>query len=149
MIRRPPRSTRTDTLFPYTTLFRSVARHENIGRDRHADDNTERVIFGRSEAPEARARFLLVRIHAECQGSRLHHCCRVTTILLHRKHTIGSSVAQLRRFWDYLRAQGCAGSMSSCPSRLRSVLRLIPSRRAASSWLPRTPRRITRRTEAR
>src|SRR3546814_17466815 len=30
MIRRPPRSTRTDTLFPYTTLFRSndhVAKH--------------------------------------------------------------------------------------------------------------------------
>src|SRR3546814_6289347 len=27
MIRRPPRSTRTDTLFPYTTLFRSLARH--------------------------------------------------------------------------------------------------------------------------
>src|SRR3546814_4505604 len=26
MIRRPPRSTRTDTLFPYTTLFRSAAR---------------------------------------------------------------------------------------------------------------------------
>src|SRR3546814_4441679 len=26
MIRRPPRSTRTDTLFPYTTLFRSLAR---------------------------------------------------------------------------------------------------------------------------
>src|SRR3546814_12439805 len=26
MIRRPPRSTRTDTLFPYTTLFRSWAR---------------------------------------------------------------------------------------------------------------------------
>src|SRR3546814_14707029 len=29
MIRRPPRSTRTDTLFPYTTLFRSV-RHQNL-----------------------------------------------------------------------------------------------------------------------
>src|SRR3546814_11631935 len=27
MIRRPPRSTRTDTLFPYTTLFRSHIRH--------------------------------------------------------------------------------------------------------------------------
>src|SRR3546814_18835662 len=26
MIRRPPRSTRTDTLFPYTTLFRSTQR---------------------------------------------------------------------------------------------------------------------------
>src|SRR3546814_20787150 len=31
MIRRPPRSTRTDTLFPYTTLFRSIARHR-LGR---------------------------------------------------------------------------------------------------------------------
>src|SRR3546814_6636167 len=27
MIRRPPRSTRTDTLFPYTTLFRSVLQY--------------------------------------------------------------------------------------------------------------------------
>src|SRR3546814_4292451 len=27
MIRRPPRSTRTDTLFPYTTLFRSTGNH--------------------------------------------------------------------------------------------------------------------------
>src|SRR3546814_2546909 len=26
MIRRPPRSTRTDTLFPYTTLFRSLGK---------------------------------------------------------------------------------------------------------------------------
>src|SRR3546814_14818955 len=29
MIRRPPRSTRTDTLFPYTTLFRSI-RHVRV-----------------------------------------------------------------------------------------------------------------------
>src|SRR3546814_8053493 len=28
MIRRPPRSTRTDTLFPYTTLFRSALRED-------------------------------------------------------------------------------------------------------------------------
>src|SRR3546814_15201655 len=30
MIRRPPRSTRTDTLFPYTTLFRSIAVPEML-----------------------------------------------------------------------------------------------------------------------
>src|SRR3546814_13681163 len=30
MIRRPPRSTRTDTLFPYTTLFRSVSYDDRI-----------------------------------------------------------------------------------------------------------------------
>src|SRR3546814_1641308 len=31
MIRRPPRSTRTDTLFPYTTLFRSEIVKEALG----------------------------------------------------------------------------------------------------------------------
>src|SRR3546814_7175086 len=30
MIRRPPRSTRTDTLFPYTTLFRSPLRRAQV-----------------------------------------------------------------------------------------------------------------------
>src|SRR3546814_13936465 len=30
MIRRPPRSTRTDTLFPYTTLFRSVDHEPGV-----------------------------------------------------------------------------------------------------------------------
>src|SRR3546814_5661038 len=32
MIRRPPRSTRTDTLFPYTTLFRSHRHARSAGR---------------------------------------------------------------------------------------------------------------------
>src|SRR3546814_5806712 len=30
MIRRPPRSTRTDTLFPYTTLFRSAVEADHV-----------------------------------------------------------------------------------------------------------------------
>src|SRR3546814_2307248 len=34
MIRRPPRSTRTDTLFPYTTLFRSACNAASRRRDR-------------------------------------------------------------------------------------------------------------------
>src|SRR3546814_8511841 len=34
MIRRPPRSTRTDTLFPYTTLFRSPLVHVERGYHR-------------------------------------------------------------------------------------------------------------------
>src|SRR3546814_2949784 len=33
MIRRPPRSTRTDTLLPYTTLFRSLVRQRARARD--------------------------------------------------------------------------------------------------------------------
>src|SRR3546814_7033690 len=39
MIRRPPRSTRTDTLFPYTTLFRSCHRKKLA----HAD-----IVIGRT-----------------------------------------------------------------------------------------------------
>src|SRR3546814_3914895 len=35
MIRRPPRSTRTDTLFPYTTLFRSCLAGRLLGRAGH------------------------------------------------------------------------------------------------------------------
>src|SRR3546814_11600248 len=45
MIRRPPRSTRTDTLFPYTTLFRSlglvVARHLHAVDDQCGIDLAE------------------------------------------------------------------------------------------------------------
>src|SRR3546814_10180613 len=36
MIRRPPRSTRTDTLLPYTTLFRSGRAAAGAGRGGHA-----------------------------------------------------------------------------------------------------------------
>src|SRR3546814_8518754 len=56
MIRRPPRSTRTDTLFPYTTLFRSVqiglgeclvqhqaSQESDIGLHTYALDFSERL----------------------------------------------------------------------------------------------------------
>src|SRR3546814_20189745 len=48
MIRRPPRSTRTDTLFPYTTLFRS-----------HRDRRTELV----AEIELAIALHVALRVH--------------------------------------------------------------------------------------
>src|SRR3546814_2236506 len=50
MIRRPPRSTRTDTLFPYTTLFRSEEPHRiqpGIYRGSGADLPTGEGIVGR------------------------------------------------------------------------------------------------------
>src|SRR3546814_17925229 len=48
MIRRPPRSTRTDTLVPYSTLFRSRVR--NVTSARH--ENTATLIRGRSPADQ-------------------------------------------------------------------------------------------------
>src|SRR3546814_11840802 len=52
MIRRPPRSTRTDTLFPYTTLFRSI-RPERARRVAHGIRDTH--VHGEAQ-PARRAR---------------------------------------------------------------------------------------------
>src|SRR3546814_17398901 len=49
MIRRPPRSTRTDPLFPYTTLFRSlraVGRGARAGDDRARPDRCMPAVLG-------------------------------------------------------------------------------------------------------
>src|SRR3546814_5260010 len=55
MIRRPPRSTRTDTLFPYTTLFRSHRHHQ-----------------GRLERPDAQWRRHVDR-HVRHRRDQLRH----------------------------------------------------------------------------
>src|SRR3546814_19389601 len=56
MIRRPPRSTRTDTLFPYTTLFRSVLlRCRGVSHIASTASFTESVSQKISEARDERA----------------------------------------------------------------------------------------------
>src|SRR3546814_10907735 len=46
MIRRPPITTRTDTLFPYTTLFRSGGDNDHRKPDCDADEDENRQILG-------------------------------------------------------------------------------------------------------
>src|SRR3546814_2497668 len=68
MIRRPPRSTRTYTRFPYTTLFRSVhdLRRGNQRHRRSAGDHREQIVpaaadaaaMGVDQLAEADAHFL-------------------------------------------------------------------------------------------
>src|SRR3546814_9660220 len=55
MIRRPPRSTRTDTLFPYTTLFRSeTVRLDGVdARAPAQDEGDPGALQGRQAAPAA------------------------------------------------------------------------------------------------
>src|SRR3546814_3952861 len=53
MIRRPPRSTRTDTLFPYTTLFRSRTRVRSAGGD-HRPGRRRDLDGGRAGGATAR-----------------------------------------------------------------------------------------------
>src|SRR3546814_5809226 len=79
MIRRPPRSTRTDTLFPYTTLFRSLVR-------RSTGSNQPALLQrGFDEAGEKRVRVnrfgfqFGVELHPdEPEIGRAHVCTPVT-----------------------------------------------------------------------
>src|SRR3546814_14535338 len=49
MIRRPPRSTRTDTLFPYTTLFRSITELLRPGRQCKIEEAVDEVRAGKAD----------------------------------------------------------------------------------------------------
>src|SRR3546814_18414869 len=64
MIRRPPRSTRTDTLFPYTTLFRSPTgfNHTTQGGARKNPQRLGRIVKAHCQA------LVFHRRHARHQG---------------------------------------------------------------------------------
>src|SRR3546814_20631475 len=72
MIRRPPRSTRTDTLFPYTTLFRSVSgcdprcdsgrKAEGAAREQHGGGGAPRAAVGEACAAGRRPRLSGARL---------------------------------------------------------------------------------------
>src|SRR3546814_1764571 len=76
MRRRPPRSTRTDTLFPYTTLFRSQNKEAAPTKQRLQHGTESRAeshaTSHRSEQPAEGPSTLFVRIQAadEHQGER-------------------------------------------------------------------------------
>src|SRR3546814_5401928 len=79
MIRRPPRSTRTDTLFPYTTLFRSrrraaaaVRAHRGQWLRFHADRPPPRAALADRTGP-ARSGRDRCRIAAAPGGTRVGH----------------------------------------------------------------------------
>src|SRR3546814_5261656 len=72
MIRRPPRSTRTDTLFPYTTLFRSALALLGVrgpGRAPWRAGDPERSLHGRPARERTRrARLLRPAAHGGCRS---------------------------------------------------------------------------------
>src|SRR3546814_8746615 len=68
MIRRPPRSTRTDTLFPYTTLFRSirqVAVRDARLRWPVPDDLARKAEGRRIESIARRGKYLIVTLDSD------------------------------------------------------------------------------------
>src|SRR3546814_4362215 len=51
MIRPPPSSTRTDTLFPYTTLFRSGVGRSSVGSGRWSDPSVDALVLRFKASP--------------------------------------------------------------------------------------------------
>src|SRR3546814_4910953 len=86
MIRRPPRSTRTDTLFPYTTLFRSV-----LGGDRDRLAQPQRIGFAE---PGFRCAALAL---VGDQGDRLAAATQPVGEVLVERRDAGARVEQQQR----------------------------------------------------
>src|SRR3546814_10276692 len=96
MIRRPPRSTRTDTLFPYTTLFRSAVGPplgpEQAQRHHQGKDGAVIVVHAQrhSARPLHDARKGLQRVRSEEHTSELQSLMRISYAvfcLKKKKHT--------------------------------------------------------------
>src|SRR3546814_10824978 len=81
MIRRPPRSTRTDTLFPYTTLFRSRLRSRFPPFDRSFARQPVRRELQRRGMAAARRRRLL------CRAAALEHDVAIRAARRSEEHT--------------------------------------------------------------
>src|SRR3546814_1374972 len=122
MIRRPPRSTRTDTLFPYTTLFRSLAQFgEEAGdqadalRLRFATDQdgsfARTATIDRLDLAQSRLPILPIGPHIrvdDVMGVQRVKCGIVVFVAIERRETLlaqfrvtGLNLLQLRGLGDF------------------------------------------------
>src|SRR3546814_10038120 len=106
IIRRPPRSTRTDTLFPYTTLFRSGRRHRHqdapelpARRDRlcahdprEASGDGRRRALGRSEEHTSELQSLMRISYAVFCLKKKKPIIQYTMSLQHKTHTATNTI---------------------------------------------------------
>src|SRR3546814_7566300 len=113
MIRRPPRSTRTDTLFPYTTLFRSSRQRECIAAEqrqfharialRHAVAHRRHAAGDLRRDPRlARPHFHLLGIRSEEHTSELQSLMRISYAVFclnKKKPNIDSKTRQINKVY--------------------------------------------------
>src|SRR3546814_15880955 len=83
-IRRPPRSTRTYTLFPYTTLFRSLTAALGCGRV------TEEVRYVSADQRRKSPTHHSIRVHQRHVDRHLHH--RLSMATLAHGRSVGSEL---------------------------------------------------------
>src|SRR3546814_3260445 len=148
MCRRPPRSTRTDTLFPYTTLFRShdERRIEDAGQ-RHPDDVDALDYLRIGQSGQAEPAVFLVDDRAE-QAELLHlldDLLGIDVVVL-ELHDMGLDVA-FEKPVDALEDEGFLFVLHCHIGHgLRSVMFVVSGQWwVPASWPARSARAITRR----
>src|SRR3546814_14173789 len=97
MIRRTPRSTRTDTLFPYTTLFRLVAESADWY-------NSSFIIMWGSNVPQTRTPDAHFMVEARYRGAKIVSIfpdyaegAKFGDVWLHPKQGTDAALAQIGR----------------------------------------------------
>src|SRR3546814_1293669 len=95
MIRRPPRSTRTDTLFPYTTLFRSIKGKPSPKNGAASRPNRPAAI-GTKRRPPKKARYSRSEEHT----SELQSLMRISYAVFCLKKTEKNHVNMYSLFLD-------------------------------------------------
>src|SRR3546814_4937330 len=104
MIRRPPRSTRTDTLFPYTPLFRSLVEVGDPalvvlgGADAHMTRGTVHRRAGNQPLARLRIGIFHHQMRSEEHTSELQSLMRISyaVFCLKKKHTTTKSKSPMR-----------------------------------------------------
>src|SRR3546814_3156493 len=115
MIRRPPRSTRTDTLFPYTTLFRSGGRRRPLQRLQYPRVVAQVVV---DEGGDEEVGVVVAGLHA--------HLGRLPGLLQRGDQAPGLELLVQERIGvarvdQYLRGKAADGR---APSELQSLMRM-------------------------
>src|SRR3546814_4551725 len=100
MIRRPPRSTRTDTLFPYTTLFRSTAALGLTVTRRFIRDRKGQVeIADRSEEHTSELQSLMRISYAVfCLKKKKYNTMKNIVSRMRKKTTTSQSTSESRQY---------------------------------------------------
>src|SRR3546814_17083895 len=96
MIRRPPRSTRTDTLFPYTTLFRS-GRSRGVVRERvfvRLYKNHNKLLGGHNEIE---GKLVTRGVDCDVNGRRRPRLCPTGAIARSEERRVGKECVRTCR----------------------------------------------------
>src|SRR3546814_6621275 len=102
MIRRPPRSTRTDTLFPYTTLFRSLGLdagvfHPRFGLADHVGGN-----LAQSSCDLGDKRFRHILSRSEEHTSELQSLMRISyAVFCLKKKNVQTNHQHIKNIYTY------------------------------------------------